>query len=298
MKKNKGKTKTQDKVSLLKIGEFKEHYPDPKSTMKYGHHLHKRASLPFSNEKRDIRVWLPPTYNQRDKTKRYPVIYMSDGQNLVDKRFTKYGDWHLDRVIHQLMEEGYPPVILVGIPCPKDDDKERSNELNPPYKVRWRFKKFIDKPHGDRFIDYIVKTLKPEIDKTFNTNPDREHTGIGGSSMGGIMAFYAYNAYDSYFGFSLAYSIPTFFYHKWKWKKLIKEWGASPDEKRKMAMFVGGKDFEKSFTKGNIWLYNHMCKIGYKDLIHFDIDTALPHHEDSWSKYALEGLKIWLKDLK
>ena len=164
------------------FGPFSLRHPE-RSTMEYGFHYEAKMKLPFDEEERYVRVWLPGTYDFSDP-KKYPVLYMADGQNMVDRYLTRYGDWHLDRVVRDLMQQGYPEPILVGIDCPKDPLR-RMNELNPPYPIRKKILKRGDGPNapiGDRFIDYIVDELKPLIDNTFSTDPRKEATGIGGAA--------------------------------------------------------------------------------------------------------------------
>lgn len=284
------------KQNTYDFGPYKRHVPGKDSTMEYGTYYEKSVRLPFDlDDDRMIRVWLPPHYEE-DQNKRYPVIYMSDGQNLVDRELSAYGDWHMDKTVNALMEEGLSGVILVGIDCPKDPAK-RANELNPPFPI----KPYLGEPshpYGNLYLDYIVKVLKPEIDKLFRTKADLLHTGIGGSSMGGIMAFHAYMAYPNDFGFSMAFSVPTFFYKMVTWKHLIDEvWAFDPNTKRKLAMWVGGEGFEKKFTPGNFWIYRHLTKMGMNESnFHFESNLALPHHEESWARYAKEALRFFLKD--
>ena len=86
------------------IGPFKWRVVK-KTTMKYGYYFDSELELPFAvTKKRHVRVWLPESYEFGDSEKRYPVAYFADGQNLVDRHLSAYGDWHLDRVIHQLKE--------------------------------------------------------------------------------------------------------------------------------------------------------------------------------------------------
>ena len=274
------------------IGPYQKHIPSPDSTMEYGTLYERKMSLPFKIEpERMIRVWLPPGY---EEGKPYRVIYFSDGQNLVDRSLSAYGDWHLDRVMHQLMEEGYPGVILVGIDCPKNPN-QRANELNPPYKPTR-----IRAPHhpvGNQYVDFIVNVLKKDIDAHFHTLPDMIHTGIGGSSMGGIMAFYAYHVYKEHFGFALAFSIPPFFYSKREWLKILSSWNMDPHSDRKLAMYVGGDGFEAKFKDGDIWLYEYMKGLGFDDHnLHFELNEKLPHHEEAWYQYSFNALRFFLKD--
>ncbi len=188
------------------IGKFKR-YISKKSTMKYGYYYFSSFDLPFSKEKkRMIRVWLPEDYEFDNPNKRYPVIYFSDGQNLVDRYLSAFGEWELDKTVHKLMKEGLTGVIAVGIDCPKEPI-ERTKELCPPYTPRkevFKNEGGVFTPYANKYVDFIVDTLKPIIDKYFYTLSDKDNTGIGGSSMGGIMSFYAYMYRPDIFGYSLS----------------------------------------------------------------------------------------------
>ena len=117
------------------IGKFKRYIKKP-STMKYGYYYFSSFDLPFSKEnKRTIRVWLPEDYEFDNPNKRYAVIYFSDGQNLVNRYLSAFGEWELDKTVHKLMKEGLTGVIAVGIDCPKEP-LERTKELCPPYTPR------------------------------------------------------------------------------------------------------------------------------------------------------------------
>ena len=276
------------------IGPFTR-YVGKKSTMEHGFYFDAVFTLPFASDPRHIRVWLPDTYDFYGEGA-HPVLYMSDGQNLVDKELSAYGDWHLDRVIADLRKEGYPEPILVGIDCPKDP-MQRSNELNPPYPVARYFQKRggPNKPIGEQFINYIVSTLKPLIDELFHTDPRKEATAIGGSSMGGIMAFYGFLAYPQAFGYSLSFSPPFFFYPKWKLKRILRNHFPNPETHARLFLFVGGKDYEHIFTKKVIWMHQYLEKYGYgAGTMGFLYEPEAIHHEEAWYRASYPALKDWL----
>ena len=283
-----------------KIGQFKRHISSP-SSMKYGYYYESVFTLPFSKEnKRKVRVWLPEDYEFNNPDKRYPVIYMSDGQNLVDRYLSAYGEWELDKTVHKLMKEGVSGVIAVGIDCPKTP-LERTKELCPPYKPRnMVFKneggKFVS--YADKYVDYIVNELKPIIDDLFFTISDKKHTGVGGSSMGGTMAFYAYIYRPDIFGFSLSFSPAFFFYSKNRWKEIMDEYDINVDKNGKIFLYVGGKEFEKIFLAPTYNTYTYLLKRGFtNEQLSMIIDTNEIHHEAAWAKYLNDGLRFWLKNL-
>jgi predicted alpha/beta superfamily hydrolase len=146
---------------------------------------------PRPSDSRDLLVYLPPSY-ERDLERRYPVVYMQDGQNLFDEH-TSYGaDWRADETMESLAEKGVE-AILVGIP---NLGVERIDEYSP----------FADVEHGggrgDAYLDFVVDGIKPIVDASFRTLPSRESTGLFGSSMGGLVSIYGLIHHSETFGFA------------------------------------------------------------------------------------------------
>jgi predicted alpha/beta superfamily hydrolase len=142
--------------------------------------------MPQLARERSIRVLLPRNYNQTDKP--FPVLYMQDGQNLFDPETAAFGDWHIPKTMDKLPLK--KQVIIVGIDNGGDD---RINEYAP-------FKKGKSGGEGDAYVRFIIETVKPFIDNEYRTMPQRETTGIAGSSMGGLIALYAGLKYRNVFG--------------------------------------------------------------------------------------------------
>jgi len=141
---------------------------------------------------RPLHIWLPEDYATSGKA--YPVMYFFDGHNLFSNEDATYGkSWGLKEFL-----EGWDrDIILVGIECGHEGDERLSEYL--PYRVWFNrfFRKF--KPMGGMTMDWIIQEIKPMIDREYRTLPDREHTGIGGSSLGGIMSLFAGVHYNQWF---------------------------------------------------------------------------------------------------
>lgn len=147
------------------------------------------VSSPQLGNKRNIYVRLPDGYDPKSND-RYPVLYMHDGQNLFDAKLSTAGiEWGIDEAATALEKVGrMRKTIIVGIANTKDRMKEYS-----PYP---------DKTFGgdaDKYLAFLLETVKPEIDKKYNTLPDRENTAIAGSSMGGLVSLYAITKYPDKF---------------------------------------------------------------------------------------------------
>ena len=122
---------------------------------------------------RDVIVWLPPSYEKAPE-RRYPVLYVHDGQNAFDPATSSWGvDWGIDETADRLIREGkLQEILVVGI-----------------YNTVDRQPEYTDTPKGHAYMRFVIEKLKPFIDKEYRTRPDREHTAVMGSSMGGLIAF-------------------------------------------------------------------------------------------------------------
>lgn len=166
-----------------------------KSTAQANVHVMPAMTMNALQRARTIRIYLPPGYEHSDK--RYPVLYMHDGQNLFDDATSYVGEWGVDESLNQLAQTCGLEVIVVGI---DHGDKLRMTELNPYDNERF------GKGEGNGYVDFLVKELKPNIDREFRTLTDREHTGIMGSSMGGLISNHAINRYPDTFGMAGIFS--------------------------------------------------------------------------------------------
>jgi predicted alpha/beta superfamily hydrolase len=135
--------------------------------------------VPQLNTTRRIWVYLPPDYN--NGTKRYPVLYMFDGQNLFDEATSFAGEWGVDEALEKLYRERNFSLIVVGIDNGGD---KRLDEYAP-----WVNEEYGRGGLGNATLEFIVQILKPLIDRQYRTIPNE--TGIMGSSLGGLMALYA-----------------------------------------------------------------------------------------------------------
>ncbi|MES2316327.1 MAG: alpha/beta hydrolase-fold protein [Pseudomonadota bacterium] len=132
---------------------------------------------PQLKNSRKLRIYLPASYDE-NATKRYPVLYMHDGQNLFDAKTAAYGvEWGIDETVNRLVATGaMDEIIVVGI----DNSPDRIAEYTPCCDPKYGGGKL------DAYQAFVIDTVKPYVDKTLRTLPDREHTAIMGSSLGGI----------------------------------------------------------------------------------------------------------------
>ena len=159
---------------------------------------------------RQVYVWLPDGYSPREK---YPVLYMHDGQMLFDGTWTWNGqEWQVDEVMGRLIAKGtIPSAIVVGIA----HGNNRFGEYFPEKVLGYLdsvpaasasaqaldyMLSFCDVYEADEYLRFLTTELKPFIDSRYSTLPDREHTFIAGSSMGGLISMYALCEYPDVFG--------------------------------------------------------------------------------------------------
>ena len=162
------------------------------------------AALRMPQLGRTRRVWLylPPDYATSSRT--YPVLYLHDGQNVFDAATSFAGEWGVDETLDSLHAAGDPGVIVVAV---DNGGAHWMDEYQPWRSTDTRY----GGGEGARYVDFIVQTLKPYVDAHYRTRPDRMNTGIGGSSLGGIISFYAALQYPDVFGRALVFSAPLFF---------------------------------------------------------------------------------------
>jgi predicted alpha/beta superfamily hydrolase len=154
--------------------------------------------MPQLNRNRRIWLYLPPDYFS--SSKRYPVLYMKDGQNLFDNQTSFSGEWQVDETLNALFSQGDYGAIVVGI---DNGGNERLNEYSPWVNAQY------GGGQGEEYMAFVAETLKPYIDENFRTRPEPEMNALIGSSMGALIATYGACEYPNAFrkigSFSPAY---------------------------------------------------------------------------------------------
>ena len=246
---------------------------------------------PQLHNRREILVYLPPSYALGDRC--YPVLYMQDGQNLFDASTSFAGEWGVDETLDALSQEGIE-AIVVGIP---NLGSERMKEYSP----------FVDRRHGgglgDLYVDFIADTLKPVIDSTFRTRSARTHTGIFGSSMGGLISLYAFFQRPETFGFVGAMS-PSFWFAGGAILPYIRN--ARPNPGR-IYLDVGEMESPSARRWWQIPLLDSLRKghcaqvaslLEHKgcneEHLRFVVDPAGEHNEAAWRRRLPDGLRFLL----
>jgi predicted alpha/beta superfamily hydrolase len=177
---------TRKQRVTLTVARWADQNTEPAQHTLVGNIRYLRAvSSRFLPRKRDIIVWLPPGYDENPK-RRYPVFYMHDGQNLMDVATAYSGaEWRVDEAATQLVQAGeVEPLIIVGVYNTEDRFDEYTH-----VKDNGEFAEFGG-GKADAYGRFLVEELKPMIDRTFRTKPGPEATGLGGSSLGGLVTMH------------------------------------------------------------------------------------------------------------
>ncbi len=268
------------------MSEYKYWDKEPNTICEGARVLTKTFYFDTNNEfkNRLVRVYLPSTYDFDNPNKRFKTIYMLDGKNLFDDYTSFVGEWGIDESIEKMISDGVNDgYIVIGIDAPQTDIA-RTLEMTPDSLIFK--KKFSPQQRGyaSKLGRFIFEVVKPDIDSTFFTKVEKEFTGVGGSSMGGIMSFYLGVEYSEKVGFCLNFS-PAFFLYT---KKTFKAYLDKNISRKlpKMFFYVGGNGFEEMFVKSTIETFNYFLKHGYShDEVKLLYVSDREHNEKAWREY-------------
>lgn len=254
----------------LNIEGWKDDFIDNGKKHTASHNVHIVATdfdMPQLERSRKIWIYLPENYKEGNN--KYPVLYMQDGQNLFDDYTAFSGEWNVDETLDDLIKNGTPACIVVGI----DNGPQRMTEYNP-----YTFEKF-GKGEGDKYLEFIVKTLKPYIDKHYNTLKNPQNTMIAGSSMGGLIAYYALLKHPDTFGNAGIFS-PSFWIAD-KIKMLTDTNGSKL--KGKLFFYIGAKEGKENVEN----MEDIVKRLGDISTasIYSIVDPEGKHNEQAWRKW-------------
>jgi predicted alpha/beta superfamily hydrolase len=256
--------------------------PDCTSTVQGDLRVHMLDSAIFGNT-RAIRVLLPAGYDVPENAdRRYPVLYLLDGQNVFDACLSEVSrqEWGADEAVQQLVEAGrIPPMIVVGV---DHAGRDRAREYLP-------YKDFVggpdmDEPAGRQFPDFMVREVMPLVDGRYRTLQGWEHTGIGGSSYGGVASLYALLARPNTFGYGLIES-PVLWIGM---GQLVRDTSPLVAMPRRVFMAFGGREAaDPAVSRKMIGLVrqveSHFHAAGYDaSTLRVVIDEDARHDEAAW----------------
>jgi predicted alpha/beta superfamily hydrolase len=234
--------------------------------------------LPQLNRTRRVWVYLPPGYDESDRD--YPVLYMQDGQNVFDAYTSFAGEWMVDENLNELAESGKEVPIVVAV---DNGGTRRINEyspwINPTYGGG----------EGRLYIEFIANTLKPLIDSTFRTRPERESTGIMGSSMGGLISFFGALERPDIFGKAGVFS-PSYWFSDSLWT-FTRE--AGRQHPIRLYQLVGTGEGSSTVSRV-LRMQDTLLTLGFRaDEIISKVVEGGQHNEQFWRSQFREAL-LWL----
>lgn len=257
--------------------------------------IQRAVHSPQLDNTRDILVWLPPSYHNSDQ--HYPVLYMHDGQNVFDAHTSYAGEWYVDETITALSNEGYE-AIIVGIP---NIGEQRHIEYNP-------YDGFRRRGRGDDYIAFIADTVKPMVDEQFRTCREAYDTGIGGSSLGGLISLHGFLTRRDTFGLCLSMSPSVWFGSQGLLEavahcgdgtgKIYLDIGTEEGTRiRNLSSDATDKDAaaQNPYVRGVRYLRDSLHNKGYSDSnLRYVEDEGAQHNESAWAHRLPDALRFLL----
>ncbi len=229
----------------------------------------------FLDYDRDVLVWFPPGYKVHP-TRRYPVLYMNDGRQVFDSGTSTWGkDWQVDETAQDMILNGeVEPFIVVAADC----SDARRDEYNPSRK-------------GDAYLRFLLEELKPRVDAAFRTDPDR--SSIAGSSMGGLISFYAAWRHPDIFSGAACLS-PAFAerYGQECFRLVEADKAHLPD--LKLFLSCGGAaGLEAQLMEGTLKMADLLRSVDFpEDHLSVRIEGWAEHNEEAWARMTPHWLRF------
>lgn len=231
---------------------------------------------------RTIRIWTPSNYTA---DKPLPVMYTFDGQNLFDDSTSFVGEWHIDETIEEGVNAGLAGYLVVGV----DNSSERNREYIPAAYCRGCL--------GEKTMGFLVEKVIPYIEANYSVLKGSEHRTIAGSSLGGLMALYAYEAFNMFFSNYLIFSPALFCFEKDDAEENIYLEYFRRVKKGRLAkhifISVGGRGYEAKYVKCAEALKQFFSAQGYgpQNLLYMS-DSSFEHNEKQWTVFFKSAYKF------
>lgn len=248
------------------------------------HLISEEFEIPQLNKTR--RIWALLPYDYETGTENYPVLYLQDAQNLFHEN-AKYGNWEIDKKLAVMSEYKIGKIIVIAI---EHAEQDRIKEYNVGKTV-------LGAGQGKKYIRFITDTLKPFVDKHFRTKPEREFTGIGGSSMGGLVSIFSGLMYPEVYGKLMIFS-PSL----WVVPKMdFSHTNFSEPGDTKIYLYAGGDESKTMIEHVKKFKKNMIASefVANKMKIKLSINLLGKHNETYWSDEfpkAIEWLFFNTKD--
>jgi predicted alpha/beta superfamily hydrolase len=278
--------RTENRICNQKNGVRKEHVekwrknwlPFKSNFLPKVHLISKEFEIPQLNKTRKVWALLPHDYET--STEHYPVIYLQDAQNLFNEN-AQYGNWEIDKKLAVMAEYKIGKIIVIAV---EHAEKERIKEYNVGNTV-------LGTGEGKKYIRFLTDTLKPFVDENFRTKPEREFTGIGGSSMGGLVSIFSGIMYPEVFGKLMIFSPSLWVVPKIKLSFLDMD---EPQDTR-IYLYAGGDESATMIDHVKNFRNRLLNKEGYaeKMRVRLSINMEGKHNETYWSDEFPKAIE-WL----
>lgn len=278
--------RTENRKCIQQKGVKKEHVdkwrknwlPFKPNFLPKVHLISEEFEIPQLNKTRRVWALLPHDYETSEE--RYPVMYLHDAQNLFNEK-AQYGNWEIDKKLAVMSEYKIGKIIIIAV---EHAEQDRIKEYNVGNTI-------LGVGQGKKYIRFITDTLKPFVDKEFRTQPEREFTGIGGSSMGGLVSIFSGLMYPEVYGKLMIFSPSLWVIPKMDFSTIdFSEPGdtkiylyAGGDESETMIQHV--KNFKKRMIKNEF--------VTDKMKINLSINMQGKHNETYWSDEFPKAIE-WL----
>lgn len=249
--------------------------------------LHEFKSRVFRNT-RFVRVWLPPGYDDSaSENRRYPVLYLNDGQNLFESATAFAGvEWQVDETADRLIRDGVvPPLIIVGI---DNTGKARMREYMPHRSL------MMMRVKGSRYPDFLMNEVMPFVARRYRVASGPENTGLGGSSLGALIALYTAMVRRGVFGRLLLES-PSLWAASRQLITESREVGVWPERVFLAAgtAEAGRKDRDQSVVDDVRELAEIMHRAGLNEnRLRMVIEEGASHNEAAWAQRFPQALEF------
>lgn len=238
--------------------------------------VHRDVASPQLGGTRDLYVYLPPSHGEG---RRFPVVYMHDGLDLFGRRAVE--QWRVDETMEELASEGLE-AIVVGIPYGAYADR------GAQYAGE----------NAEAYLAFLVDTVKPLVDESFDVDPPREATGIAGASLGGVISLHALYAHPDIFGFAGVLS-PAFW---WNGDRLFAVVDRAPPTPARIYLDVGdaeeadNEERRVAYLDGFRRMQELLRRKGYGDQeLHAVLDPGGEHNESAWARRLPDAFRFLLR---
>ena len=242
------------------------------------HLISEEFEIPQLNRKRKVWALLPYDYDASSES--YPVLYLQDAQNLFNEQ-AQYGNWEIDKKLAVMAEYNIGKIIIIAI---EHAEANRIREYNVGKTV-------LGVGQGKQYIRFVTDTLKPFIDKTYRTKPQRDFTGIGGSSMGGLVSIFSGLMYPEVYGKLMIFSPSLWVVPKMDFTNI----DFSEPGDTKIYLYAGGDESNTMVNHVKQFKKNMIKKEFVEDKmqIKLSINEEGQHNERYWSDEFPKAIE-WL----